>query len=92
MDYQGAQEEPEGRRGGPANGKRARETPLSCFKVPVVPAFLLALPWLPGNPSSYPYLEACSKRTFMIQFLGTLGKVVSLGLRSASVASLGVMK
>ena len=60
MDRQGAQDEPERRPGGPGRDKRARGTPLNCFEVPCSsrPSFWL-FPGLPGDPSSYRYLEIC---------------------------------
>ena len=59
LDCQGAQEEPEGRPGGPVNLQTARGVPRALSLVLL--AFLLALPGLPGNPSSFPYLEAYLK-------------------------------
>ena len=54
MDFQGAQEEPEGRPGGPGKGKRARSDPPSWGPL-VLLAVLLALPWVKGaHPASAP--------------------------------------
>ena len=58
MDCQGAQVEPEGRPGGPGDLKTATgHPPLLLHLSLVLLAFLLALPGIPDNPSSYPYLE-----------------------------------
>ena len=62
MDSQGAQEEPEGRPRGQGDLKTARGALPQLFYLSLVLlAFRLALPGLPGNPSSYPYLAACCK-------------------------------
>ena len=68
MDYQGAHEEQEGRPGGPEDLKTAGGVSLALSPLPGppgLPAFLLALPGLPSNPSSYPYLEACLEDSFI---------------------------
>ena len=60
MDCQEAQEEPEGRPREPL--KQPGGLPPELFYLSLVLlAFLLALPGLPSNPSSYPYLEAWYK-------------------------------
>ena len=57
MDCQGVQEEPEGRPGGPGDLETARGGSPLFYPSLVLLAFLLAIPGLPGNPSSYPHLE-----------------------------------
>ena len=61
MDCQGAREEPKGGQEDQGTFQQLGGVPLSSFtSFPVLLAFLLALPGLLGNPSSYPYLEACT--------------------------------
>ena len=60
MACQGAQEEPEGRLGGPEDIKTARRGPSKLFYPSlIILVFLLALPGLPGSPSSYRCFETC---------------------------------